>query len=72
MVRASGKNFAAETLQNTVCDLRAKLIPSLHAQAILETATTRLEQLMEEQAQLIQLRPWRITPTKTISYILFQ
>jgi len=33
------------TLQNTVYELRAKLIPPLHAEAILEAATTRLEQM---------------------------
>ena len=46
-------------LQNTVYDLRTKAIPPLHAEAILNAATARLEQLMvetrlaEEQACLI-------------------
>ena len=46
-------------LQNTVYELRTKVIPPLHAEAILTAANTRLEQLIvearlaEEQARLI-------------------
>ena len=44
-------------LQNTVYDLRTKAIPPLHAEALFDAATTRLEQLTveaaEEQARLI-------------------
>ena len=36
------------TLQNTVYELHAKLIPPLHVEAILEAAITRLEQLTRD------------------------
>jgi hypothetical protein len=36
------------TLQNTIYELRGKLIPPLHVEAILEAAITRLEQLTRD------------------------
>lgn len=51
MIRQMNVPSITRVLQNTVCELRTKDIPPLHAQAIFDAAASRLEQLSEEQAR---------------------
>jgi hypothetical protein len=52
MIRQMNVVTVACVLQNTVYELRTKVIPPLHAQAIFDAAASRLEHLIEEHAQL--------------------
>ena len=46
--------YTAGVLLNTVHELRAKVIPPLHAEAILDAAVGRLEELIMQQVQTLE------------------
>jgi hypothetical protein len=48
MIRDSDVFMVAGILQNTIYELRAKLVPPLHAKAIIDAAMDRLDYLKEE------------------------